>query len=324
MNETAIMDEIEKMVDISSEIIEDNDDSKDDKDDKDIKDETTGTKDDLVDDSDDTKDTDVDDSKKVEDDKVVEDDPGSEKEIETPKVEDEKGDKEKDEVVVVDDKALIESLRKQLEESHSGAAPALPAADDSVADPAVAVDDTKIDDSTKEVVIPDPIDFIGSDSLDSLLDTKEGLNKLLNIVYSAGMKANEQNIASSKTEFLQASLEENAKKLPELVTNFVNRQSTVNDMVRDFYGANEDLVTFKSTVAAAANQVHAENSDWTIDQVFNEAAVRTRTSLGLSPKAANTNKERKPAFVDSKSSRSDTSDAKLSGVLKEIDDLINL
>jgi len=60
------------------------------------------------------------------------------------------------------------------------------------------------------------------------------------------------------------------------------------------------LVPVKRTVAAVANELHAQNPDWTIEQVFKEAAPKTREILGMKVKKAKSAEEKvdeNPAFV---------------------------
>ncbi len=332
-DEEAVTDEIDKMLGLDTEVSEIKEDESDIKaDEKDEKNDTP-TKDDT---RDDIKDTDADDPEKVEDDKVVNDDKGDEKGTKPTK-----DDEVEDDKIKKDDKdTLIESLRKQIEDGHITpdvvVDPAKPAEDDKsvivLYDKDGKVVETRPVEKKEEekVATPDPVDFIGDIKLDDLLDTKEGLNKLLNLVYNAGIKISADDLANSRDGFVRSAVEESARKLPGMITNHVTRQSTVNDLVDDFYRENEDLIKFKQTVSAAANQVHAEHSDWQISDIFKEAAVVTRKSLGLPTKSTEDNKddknnrERNPAFVkDAGKSRSNTS-INLKGVAKEIDDLINI
>lgn len=302
--DNAMLDEIELLIDPPTEV--DGGDS-DEEDITAIKDDADTSKDTVSDVTDSTEVIDTGDTEKIEDDKGD-------------------GDKEEDgDDVEPDDKAVIESLRKQLEDSHSD------------------IDSAKIsDDTTKEVVVdtidtvevevtPNLLDFIGDNSIDDLVDTKEGLNKMLNIVYNAAVKATEERIVGSKDEFVRSAVEESARKIPGMVTGYVTRQSTIKDMVDTFYKENSDLTGFKKTVAAAANQVHAEHSDWEIGEIFKEAAVVTRKALHLPPlkDIGRNNKDkdndgRDPAFAGKHGSRGSRTKPDISSIEKEINAMIDL
>lgn len=293
-----MLDEIEQLIDPPAENVGGDSDEEDI---TIIKDDDDSSKDVSSDDTDPTEIIDTDDTEK-------DDDEGKDEK-------EEEGDD-----VEPDDKAVIESLRKQVEDSHSDIDPTK-VGDDTTEEVVVDTADT-----TEVVVTPDSIDFIGDGNIDDLVDTKEGLNKILNIVYNAAVKATEERIVGSKDDFVRSAVEESARKIPGMVTGFVTRQSTIKDMVDTFYKENSDLTGFKKTVAAAANQVHAEHSDWEIGEIFKEAAVVTRKVLRLpSLKKENKgDKKRDPAFTGDKGSRNSRTKPDMSNIEKEINAMIDL
>jgi len=117
------------------------------------------------------------------------------------------------------------------------------------------------------------IDFLGDASIDDVLDNKEALNTLLNTV-----------VAQATGAAQRKAYERVLLSVPDLVLGHINRQSVITKMVSDFYEVNDDLIPVKKTVGAIANTVHAEHPDWQLEEVFKEAATRTRTTLGLREK----------------------------------------
>lgn len=156
----------------------------------------------------------------------------------------------------------------------------------------------------------EPVDFIGDAKIEDLVDTKEGLNKLLNVVMG---QAGNRNVDVVVEKILTS--------IPQLVAGQIAQQTVINDMVKDFYAANEDLGGAKRTVGIFANEVHSENPDWETKKVFEEAGTRTRKALGLRERAVNPPK-RKPAFAKQRGARKG-GDVELTGMAKDIDELIS-
>jgi len=158
------------------------------------------------------------------------------------------------------------------------------------------------------------VDFLGEATVDDLIDDRELFNGVLNSVFANAVETSKNLI-----------FEKVLLSIPEIVTGHISRQATIGKLVGDFYDANKDLVSVKRTVGAVANNLHAENPDWKVDEVFNKAAEKTREVLGLKkPVEKIENKEfsEDPAFVGSKSGKPPT--RKSLGTLQdEIDDFIN-
>ena len=164
--------------------------------------------------------------------------------------------------------------------------------------------------STVELPKEAPIDFLGEQSIDDIIDSKDKLNALLNSVY-----------VKAKADAKEDAAKSVVAALPKLVSTHVRETRDIDAVVNDFYRVNKDLVFIKKTVAAVAAQVHQEKPELSVDKVFIEAADRTRKLLGLK-RVVSSNKEEfeDPAFVDSKSSKKKA--ASVTGMQKEIDDIL--
>jgi hypothetical protein len=110
--------------------------------------------------------------------------------------------------------------------------------------------------------------------------------------------------------------------LPSIVASQVRQVRTLDKAVEAFYEDNDDLVSVRPTVGAIADQVVAENPDWSLDRVLGEAAVRTRKTLGFpDPTKATPKKVVKPSFAKSKGSNRKPK-PKVSRLQQDIDDLL--
>ena len=113
-------------------------------------------------------------------------------------------------------------------------------------------------------------DFVGERDLDSVLADKNEFNKFM-------------------TEFAvavtQNAVQRSYQSLPQMVNAQVQSQQTLQTYVTEFYKENEDLAAVKKTVGGVANQVAAEHPEYSLNQVFEETATRTRKLLGLEKKA---------------------------------------
>ena len=110
------------------------------------------------------------------------------------------------------------------------------------------------------------IDFIGEEDVDEILSSKDKVNALLGKV-------------------MQVAAQHMTAQLPTTVQETVRQQNTVTEFVNTFYTENEDLKHVKSVVGAVANTVGREHQDWTLVQVLDETAKRTREMLGLPGKS---------------------------------------
>ena len=154
------------------------------------------------------------------------------------------------------------------------------------------------------------VDFLGNEPLDKLLDTREGLNAMLNAV--------------ARKAFDLATVRASEKALmgmPEVVTKYVTNMATQRAMHDEFYKVNSDLVPYKRVCAGLANKLASEHSDWSVAQVFETSANEARKTLGLIRAAAPGAANQGPAFAGGTPARSGPG-ASLKGLEKEIADLI--
>ena len=158
---------------------------------------------------------------------------------------------------------------------------------------------------------PKPIDFLKGRPIEDF-DTVEGLNALLNEVATQAKADTPDNT--------DAVVEKILRTIPTLVAGQIVQQNTMNEMVKDFYGVNKDLLGAKRTMGVFANEVHSEHPDWETKDVFNEAGTRTRKALGLRAQATTPTK-RSPAFAKQRGARKGGGEEP-TGVEKEIDELM--
>ena len=168
------------------------------------------------------------------------------------------------------------------------------------------------------------IDFLAGEDPEKLAEDPVAFNRLLNKIYA---KAVEQAIPLAA--------ERTMLNVPSLVVQHVRQQSAMNKLVDDFYKTNTDLVPVKRSVGLISNEVHAENPDWTVEKVFTEAATRTRTLLGMPQRAIVSDPTPpvvapgisvapgSPAFANPAGSRPSGPQRKLTGMAKEIDDVLS-
>ena len=174
--------------------------------------------------------------------------------------------------------------------------------------------DLKVADKVDE---PEAMEFIKAEQLEELLENPAKFNEVLNKVSAQAVERGEKQ-----------TVEKILRSIPQIVATQVSNRIAVTRMVDKFYDDNKDLSHVKKTVGAVANEVHAENSDWAVEKVFKEAAVRTRKLLGLEEAAfkkddKKKDKEPNPAFVKS-GARRERGGAQIeeTGIAKEVSDLL--
>lgn len=153
-----------------------------------------------------------------------------------------------------------------------------------------------------------PFQFITDEEYQKGLNTAEEFNKLLT------------KVAATATEMA-------IRAIPEVVVRHTNNHVAMIEMHKRFYDANPDLAHVKQTVAAVANQVHAETPQLSTDKVLAEAAKRTRSMLGLAKQAEvrTSQQPTKPAFAQQRGgSRIGPPKKELSRMAAEVADLINI
>jgi hypothetical protein len=155
--------------------------------------------------------------------------------------------------------------------------------------------------------------FLDGLDIDEVLSSGENLNKLLLAVYNRGLQ-----------ESIRMAREGWSNEAPDMVRSHINQHMSMREMVDAFYAANPDLLNARKTVGAIANEVSQENQELTIEQVFAEAAKRTREALGLPPLEERRSSSERPNLPTRRqpgNRRNGT--ATLTGVAKEIDDLLS-
>lgn len=171
---------------------------------------------------------------------------------------------------------------------------------------------TEDSDSTKPQV--EDIDFVGEADIDEILATKEGLNKLLSVVYKRGME-----------EASRLSAENILRSLPQTISTYVTQHLTLQETVKQFYDTNPDLVSVKKTVAAVANEIASENPGQELQTVFDEAAKRVRTMLNLrTPQPVSKGREVGLLGTNRNDGSKRTPVPQLQGLQREIGELLEL
>jgi hypothetical protein len=156
--------------------------------------------------------------------------------------------------------------------------------------------------------------FLEGVDLDDVLSDAQGLNRVLVNVYNKGLAD-----ASARAA------EQVMRSLPKLITTYVTQQTTMAEMVKDFYRENPDLEPVKRTVAAVANEISAESPGMPLQELFVEAAKRTRQVLNIQARTNGATKvpanTQKPAFVKQGARRKALPG--LQGLAKEVQDLLS-
>lgn len=175
----------------------------------------------------------------------------------------------------------------------------------------------------KEITL-EPVTFVSSEDVADLSDDPEKLATILNTMLNkVRLDAVQQAIPLAQ--------EQTMLSVPQVTAQYIKRHNAMKTLVDDFYTKNPDLKVVQRSVGMIANEVHAEHTDWTVQQVFDEAATRTRSALGLKapvpgaqPKPGSVvNPNPDPAFAKPSQSRVRGAQKKLTGMAKEIDDLIS-
>ena len=155
-------------------------------------------------------------------------------------------------------------------------------------------------------------DFLPEGDVEDILTDKSKLNSLLNQVFQTAVVETTQRMALS---------------LPDIVEAQVRQQSALRQSVDSFYTKHPHLTGFKRTVSAAATEIAAANPDWSVDQVFDAAAVKASELIGLQQQtAAQTpaqvgQKLQSPALAPTKGGRGQKGSG-MTKLQKEIEDML--
>jgi len=113
-------------------------------------------------------------------------------------------------------------------------------------------------------------DFIGDVDIESLMNDKEELNKILNLVYSKGV-TDSRNIVSDGV----------AKVIPSLVSGQIDIVTQMKETRDNFYAINEDLRPFPNVVSAVFDDIAKKDPKQTYDNIINAVAPEVRKRLNL-------------------------------------------
>ena len=167
-----------------------------------------------------------------------------------------------------------------------------------------------------------PLSFVSKEAIEEAMEDPDKLTQLFNAALNqAYSKAIEQAIPLAQ--------ERTMLSVPQVTAQYIKRHNAMKALVDDFYGKNPDLKVVQRSVGMIANEVHSEHPDWQVQQVFDEAATRTRNALGLkapvqgAKPAQGVKPTDNPAFANPSQSRARGGQKKLTGIAKEIDDLIS-
>jgi len=110
------------------------------------------------------------------------------------------------------------------------------------------------------------IDFFADNTLDELLNDSSKMNSVFHQIAEFAVKTAMENMQGN---------------LPKVVDSQVNELLTAREISSKFYTDNSDLSNVRNVVKSCADQIVQEHTDWTIGQVLEESAKRTRQSLGM-------------------------------------------
>ena len=127
----------------------------------------------------------------------------------------------------------------------------------------VTVPEVKTDETKEELV-----DFLKDIDLDGLHSDPEILNQVFQSIISHTLEQANKNLDS---------------RIPGMIKSQVSDSQNSRSLADQFYKDNSDLVNVRNVVRACAEQLKQEKPDYTIKQILDEAAVRTRTTLGIKP-----------------------------------------
>ena len=232
--------------------------------------------------------------------------------VETPPVEEPPAEEEE----------TIEQIRERLQKTidfYEGRSVAPPVAQPAPTPDSAPVSEPQI--QPQEIKL-DPVAFVSKEDVADLSDDPEKLATILNTMLNkVRLDAIQQAIPLAQ--------ERTMLSVPQITAQYIKRHNAMKTLVDDFYGKNPDLKVVQRSVGMIANEVHAEHPDWQVQQVFDEAATRTRSALGLKAPVAGakpaqgTKPAANPAFANPSQSRARGAQKKLTGIAKEIDDLIS-
>jgi hypothetical protein len=131
------------------------------------------------------------------------------------------------------------------------------------------------------------IDFVDEDQWTDALTSREGFNKILNVMFNSMTQAT-------------------AQMMQPVITQTAETAIQRAEAVKDFYRANPDLANAKPMVRSIANDVIREKGEGVdASAFFKEVAKRTREAIGRvnAPKPAKAAQARNPGFMQTRNAR---------------------
>lgn len=124
----------------------------------------------------------------------------------------------------------------------------------------------------------------------------------------------------------QGAVEQALRSTPEIVGKFVKRDTVMTEVKKDFYNNHPQLVKSTKYVKGRADTIAAENPDWLVKDILEEAAKQTYDALGIQKtlvKKGEKKEKKKPAFSKSGGS-SRKQQPKVDKLTKEINTMMAL
>ena len=168
------------------------------------------------------------------------------------------------------------------------------------------------DDTPTTEPVADP-DFLEGMDLDEVLSSSENLNRLLLAVYNRGV-----------SESMRRASDNVLGSINELVSRYVREQLSMSEMVKEFYEQNEDLRPLRRTVAAYAKEISRDNPDLKPHEVFAQTATKVRTALKLKQVTTPTAARAAAKSFAPQRGRKANLEPELTGIEKEIMELVDI
>ncbi len=154
-------------------------------------------------------------------------------------------------------------------------------------------------------------DFLGDLDIDDVMESKDSLNKLLQIVYTKGI-----------TETRKVLGEHVLREIPSIVQSNIAIMEELAKTRKEFYEENPDLEPFKKVVATVFEEVAAESPDKNAKELLEEVGKEARKRLELHKDVTSTKSEKKPPKLpEKKTSRTSKDKPDVSGLETELSDM---
>jgi len=157
-------------------------------------------------------------------------------------------------------------------------------------------------------------DFVGDQDIDEILGDKDGINKLLNAVYTRGV-----------TDSRKVVGEHVLRDIPNIVRTNVSLITEMAKARDEFFDTNPDLTPFKKVVATVFEEVASKNPDKGYKEVLVEVGKEARNRLDLHKKAAEkVSEEKTPKLHNKKGTRTSKEQPNTTPLEDELSDMNNV